>query len=327
METLTAANKKLAEGLVLDELFDLSLYNALRGAVSGGLQKTLDELIPIETKHYAFWQEFYGLRMGRLDFGRRLKLGVIVFCCRVFGEPAVYLILEAIEIYGIRKYLTIWRLYQNTPLAGAVRTVLEDEFGHEDRVVSGLKERKISPERIRSVFLGFNDGLVEFLGAVGGFFAAFQDAAPVLIASFTGAAAGALSMAVGVFASSGFEEEMQRTALQKEAFLSEAGREDRPSMPGRPTEAVAHPFGSAVIVGLSYLFGSSVPILPVFFGAQNVFVSWGCGGIVLVLVTAVLSFISGTRIKQRLLTNLAVVAAAVAVAYAVGVFVKIFLTV
>jgi hypothetical protein len=28
--------------------------------------------------------------------------------CRLFGDPAIHLILEAIEVYGIRKYLSIW---------------------------------------------------------------------------------------------------------------------------------------------------------------------------------------------------------------------------
>ena len=315
MFTLPKENEKLAQGLILDELFDLSLYKSLRGVTSVNVQKTLDELIPIESRHYAFWQEFYQLKIDRLDFGRRLKLGVVISFCRVFGEAAVYLVLEAIEIYGIRKYLTIWKIYQNTPLSGAVKTVLEDEFGHEDKVVSGLEERKISPERVRSVFLGFNDGLVEFLGAVGGFFAAFQDAQSVLVASFTGAAAGALSMAVGVFASSGFEEEMQRAVLEKEEFLSGVTRS---------TRTIARPFGSAVTVGVSYLFGAMVPILPVFFGAQSVLISWACGGVMVVLVTMVLSFISGTQVGKRVRTNLAMVAVAVAAAYAIGIFVKNF---
>ncbi len=306
-------NNALGRELILDELFDLSLYQTLQKVNSGDLQKTLEELIPIETKHYAFWQDFFQLKIDRLDFGRRLKLGVVAFVCRVFGEPAVYLILEGIEVYGIRKYLTIWKLYQNTPLAKAVRAVLEDEFGHEDKIVSGLEQRKISPERIRNIFLGFNDGLVEFVGAVGGFFAAFQDRRSVLIACFTGAAAGALSMAVGVFASSGSEEEMQRTALGKEEFLSGAVRD---------AKEVAHPFSSAVIVGVFYLFGAMVPILPVFFGAKSVFLSWALGGVMVVLVTATLSFLSGMQIRKRVLTNLTLVAAAIAVAYAVGVFVK-----
>ena len=314
---MKAEDKELAEQLILDELFDLSLYKALRQFTSGNLQKTLDELIPIETKHYSFWQEFYRTKIERLNFGRRLKLVVIIFLCKVFREPAIYLILEGIEVFGIRKYLTIWKLYENTPLAEAVRTVLEDEFGHEDKVISGMKEKKISPERIRNIFLGFNDGLVEFVGAVGGFFAAFQDAKSVLIASFTGAAAGALSMAVGVFASSSSEEEMQRSALEKEQFLSGAESTD--------AQSVAHPFSSAVIVGIFYLFGAMVPILPVFFGAKSVLVSWVCGGAMLVIVTMVLSFISGMQIRKRVLINLTMVAAAVAVAYAVGILVKKFL--
>ena len=315
MDAAPKENKELAEELILDELFDLSLYQALAKVTSGDLRKILEELIPIETKHYAFWQEFFQTKIDRLNFGRRLKLGAVIFLCKRFGETAVYLILEAIEVYGIRKYLTIWKLYQNTPLAEAVRNVLQDEFGHEDQVVSGLQQKRINPERIRNIFLGFNDGLVEFLGAVGGFFAAFQDSRSVLIASVTGAAAGALSMAVGVFASSGSEEEMQRTALEKEEFLAGVGSN---------TREVAHPFNSAVIVGISYLFGAMVPILPVFFGAKSVLVSWVCGGTMVVLVTMVLSFISGMQIRKRVLTNLAMVAVAVAAAYAVGVLVKKF---
>ncbi len=302
--------------LVLDELFDLSLYQALRTITSGNLQKTLDELIPIETKHCAFWQEFYGIKVSRLNPVRRLKLGVVLLVCKVFGEASIYLILEAIEVYGIRKYLTIWERYRNTPLAEAVRAILDDEFRHEDAVVSGLQERKINPERIRNIFLGFNDGLVEFVGAVGGFFAAFQDTRPVLIASFTGAAAGAFSMAVGVFASSGSEEEMQKTALRKEQFLSGA-------VPA--AQVSAHPLSSAVIVGISYLFGAAVPILPLLFGAQSVHISWICGAVMVIVVTMVLSFISGMQMRKRVLINLAMVSLAVTAAYGIGILVKFFI--
>ena len=267
-------------------------------------------------RHYNFWHDFYHIKIHKLNFGYRLKLGIITLICKVFGEASVYLILEAIEVYGIRKYLTVWKQYRDTPLAEAVRTVLQDEFSHEDEIVSGMNQKKISPERIRNIFLGFNDGLVEFVGAVGGFFAAFQDARSVLIASFTGAVAGALSMAAGVFASSGSEKEMQRMALEKEEFLSGAGSDH---------EAVARPFGSAVIVGISFLFGAMIPIAPVLFGAKSVFFSWICGGLAAILVTTVLSFISGMKIRKRVLTNIAMVVVAVTVAYTAGVLVKKFL--
>src|SRR5207302_8480954 len=111
----------------------------------------LDELIPVETRHHAFWQSFFGLELGRLDLGRRLKLALILAVCRLFGAPAIHLILESIEVHGVRKYLAIWHRYGAGPLGGAVREVLRDEFEHEDRVVTGDAERRINPERIRGI--------------------------------------------------------------------------------------------------------------------------------------------------------------------------------
>jgi len=110
---------KLARQLVLDELFDLTLYERVRGLASGDLRRILDQLIPIETRHLAFWQEFFQIRLAKLDPGRRLKLAVIVAACRIFGEPAIYLALEAIEVYGVRKYLTVWNAYRDGPLGAA----------------------------------------------------------------------------------------------------------------------------------------------------------------------------------------------------------------
>ncbi len=163
-------DERLAERLVLDELFDLSLYRALREHASVETRKTLDDLIPIESRHFAFWQDFFDIRRGRLDLGRRLKLRFLVMVARLLGSLGIEIILEAIEVYGIRKYLSVWDAYRDGPLGAAVQEILEDEFRHEDEVVAQLTERKINPQRIRDIFLGFNDGLVEILGAVSGFF-------------------------------------------------------------------------------------------------------------------------------------------------------------
>src|SRR5262249_59523502 len=103
------------------------------------------------------------------------------------------------EVHGVRKYLALWREYQGHPLGEALRGILMDEFKHEDTLVTALTERKINAERIRNVFLGLNDGLVEILGAVSGFFGAFGEASMVLVAASTTAVAGALSMAAGAF--------------------------------------------------------------------------------------------------------------------------------
>src|SRR3989454_353667 len=309
MAAAAPADAKLARRLVLDELFDLSLYRALRDVAPGDLRRVLDELIPVETRHHAFWQSFFGLELGRLDLGRRLKLALILAVCRLFGAPAIHLILESIEVHGVRKYLAIWHRYGAGPLGGAVREVLRDEFEHEDAVVTGDAERRINPERIRGIFLGLNDGLVEILGAVSGFFAAFGNAVMVLVAGLTVAVAGALSMAAGAYIASSSESEVRRTEAGKQRFLGEAPA---------ALEVGESPFGSALVVGASYFAGALVPVLPVLIGARTALPSLLSAGTLIVLVSMILAFLSGMDIRRRVITNVVIIAAAVGITYVIG---------
>src|SRR6266849_3953129 len=221
VSTSTTHDPKLAQQLVLDELFDLSLYKALRSVTQPDVHHTLDELIKVETSHLAFWQKFFDLKLNELNFGRRIKLSFMMLVCRIFGSIAVHLVLEAIEVHGVRKYLALWREYQSKPLGEALRGILMDEFKHEDVLVTELTKRKINPERIRNIFLGLNDGLVEILGAVSGFFGAFGDATTVLIAGSTVAVAGALSMTAGAYVASSSEQEVERVEASRRQFLGE----------------------------------------------------------------------------------------------------------
>lgn len=83
---------------MLDELFDLSLYQSLRNVASGKLRGILDQLIPIESRHFELWQDFFDLHVTTLDLVRRLKLVLLVVVCRLFGTPAIHIVLEAIAI-------------------------------------------------------------------------------------------------------------------------------------------------------------------------------------------------------------------------------------
>jgi VIT1/CCC1 family predicted Fe2+/Mn2+ transporter len=241
-----------------------------------------------------------------------VKLRVLFLLCRVLGRPAIHLTLEAIEVYGVRKYLTLWEAYRGGPLGAAVRGILEDEFKHEDAVVTGLAERRINPQRVRDIFLGLNDGLVEILGAVSGFFAAFADAATVLVAGSTVAVAGALSMAAGAYVAVGSESEVQQMEQGRARFLS--GGDDLP--PAKPAESAA---ASALVVGVSYLAGALVPVLPVVLGARTALASLLAAGTLIILVSMLLAFLSGMDVRRRVLTNLVIIAAAVGVTYAIGI--------
>jgi vacuolar iron transporter family protein len=303
----------LARTLVLDELFDLSLYTALRQVTAPEVHATLDDLISVETTHLAFWKRFFHLTLDELDLGRRMKLLVIILLCKVFGSTVVHLVLEAIEVHGIRKYLALWREYQGQPLGEALQGILMDEFKHEDVLVTALTERKINAEKIRNVFLGLNDGLVEILGAVSGFFGAFGEATTVLIAAATTAVAGALSMAAGTFLALNSEKEVKMTEIARNIFL------------GEPSDVVPmeeSPIGSALVVGAAYVTGAIVPVLPVVFGATSALCSVFTAGLMVIVVSTILSFLSGMDITRRIVLNLAIITIAVSVTYAIGVFAK-----
>ena len=309
----TGLDARLGRRLVLDEIFDLSLYRELHAIALGDLRRVLEALIPVETRHVAFWQKFFGLEhVTRLDAGRRIRLALIVAACRLFGGSAIHIVLEAIEVHGVKKYLDVWKRYGDGPLGAAVREVLEDEFKHEDEVVSGEAERRINPEKVRNVFLGLNDGLVEILGAVSGFFAAFESSVAVITAGFTVGVAGALSMAAGAYIGAGSEAELRETEDARKRFLGETVT----------SEVAESPLASAAVVGIGYFIGAVVPVLPVVFGARTVWPTVLTGGTMIVLVSAIVAFISGMDVRRRILLNVVITGLAVVVTYTLGLLTK-----
>src|SRR6476646_4624937 len=313
MKPASLHDPQLAETLVLDELFDLSLYKALRQVTQPDIHHTLDELITVETAHLAFWKHFFGLTLEELNLGRRLKLSLIMFVCKLFGSTAVHLVLEAIEVHGVRKYLAIWSEYQGQPLGEALRGILMDEFKHEDVLVTALTNRKINAEKVRDIFLGLNDGLVEILGAVSGFFGAFANATTVLVAGVMVGVAGALSMGAGAYLAGSSEAEVRGTDARRRRFLGE---------PEPPTDPSDSPIRSGMRVGLSYVVGAVVPVLPVAFGARTLLPSRTVAGGVIVLVSTILAFLSGMVVRRRIALNLGIIAAAVLISYVIGLIAK-----
>lgn len=301
--------------LIQDELFDLTLYRRLAKMTEGDLHLMLLELIHIEENHLAFWKKFFGSYLDTMSFGRVIKYHAIVSFCRIGGASAIHLVLEAIEIYGIRKYLTLWHLYQGSALAEAIQGILHDELGHEEKIVAGVKARKINPERIRNIFLGLNDGLTEIIGALGGFFAAFRDISSILIAGCTIAVAGALSMAAGSYIAASSEQEVKKLESEKELFLS--GKETLSRMSESPLYA-------ALIVGGAYILGAVIPLLPIFLGSENIIYPLVSAAGVLLIISSVLSFLSGMHTGRRMLTNIIIMSIAVLITYSIGLLAKTF---
>ena len=82
------------------------------------------------------------------------------------------------------------------------------------------------------------------------------------------------------------------------------------------------PLGSAVVVGIAYITGALVPVLPVLVGAKDALFSVFTAGLMVILVSTILSFLSGMDIKRRVLMNLAIITLAVSVTYLIGLLAK-----
>ena len=159
-------------------------------------------------------------------------------------------------------------------------------------VVSGEAERHINPDKVRNLFLGLNDGLVEILGAVSGFFAAFRSSTAVLAA--------------------GSEAELRATEDGRRRFLGETV----------PSEAAESPMASALVVGIGYFAGAVVPVLPVLFGATGLLPTIVTAGAMIVAVSAIVAFISGMAVPRRIVLNLIITGIAVVVTYGIGLLAK-----
>lgn len=302
--------------LVLDEMADLALYQRFRTLTTQPeLTRLFDRLIVEEKKHVAFWKKKTKIAPTKLNIGRVFKVQILAWFGRIFGVPGMLLVLEAVEVHGIRKYLTLWSSLNDDVMRTDIMSILKDELQHEDHMITRVAGRSVRPEGIRNAFLGFNDGSVEILGAVCGFSTAFVDVGHVLVAGYTVAVAGALSMAVGAFMATSAENEI--TALDKlrrRVLNIEAGVEAEEKM-GLSTNS---PLKAALTVGVTYLIGALVPIAPFLFGAKNALPSIFLSGILILLVSASLAFLSGMRIRRRLCINGGLITFAVIVSLALG---------
>lgn len=82
------------------------------------------------------------------------------------------------------------------------------------------------------------------------------------------------------------------------------------------------PLPSAIIVSCSYLIGAFVPVLPVFVGAHDAIPSVIMAGVVIVLVSTILAFLSGMQVRRRIGLNLMIITVAVSVTYGIGLLAK-----
>lgn len=116
-------------------------------------------------------------------------------------------------------------------------------------------------------------------------------------------------MGAGAYLALNSEAEVRSTQLAKLRFLNESNERESDGAP---------PLPAALVVGAAYFSGALVPVLPVLFGAKTALVSIITAGLIVILVSTVLSFLAGMDVKRRIAMNLVILTLAVSVSYGIG---------
>ena len=316
MRTSDNETKKLSRALIAGEQASLALYERLLPVVGVDAKNILVSLVEIEKRHLRFWEDFFHEPAPPLGIFTKFRISLAVAVARIFGDRAILLILESTEIHAIREYFAVWDRYRDSEMGSSIKKILIEELHDEEIVITGTASRGLRGGNIRNLFLGLNDGLVEILGVVSGLFAAFDHTSSVVIAALTVAIAGSFSMAAGVFAAESSENEIKEVHDRKRAFLDDRTRTGKDEPEG------TRPVASSLIVGISYFFGAMVPILPIFFGARGILISFLASGLIAIVIATAISFVTGMNIRKRILVNTVILTLAVSITYTMGIVAK-----
>jgi VIT1/CCC1 family predicted Fe2+/Mn2+ transporter len=187
-------------------------------------------------------------------------------------------------------------------------------------VIEQKREVIESRARIREFVFGIQDGLISTVGLLAGIQGATESNAVVIIAGMTSMFAGAISMAAGSYLSSSaekqiFDKELKEAeelaakepylaaegllkALGQEGLKKEQGyrivkllveeeqvflRTFQEKVFGLGTAEINRPLQAALVMGLSFVVGALIPLLPylLFAGMQALYISAALGALTL----------------------------------------------
>jgi VIT1/CCC1 family predicted Fe2+/Mn2+ transporter len=230
-------------------------------------------------------------------------------------------------------------------------------------IIEQKREIIESRARIREFVFGIQDGLISTVGLLTGVQGATESTAVVIIAGLTSMFAGAISMAAGSYLSSSAEKEIfdkelreAQVLAEKEPYLAAEGllkalsqeglaREQSYSIVklllrqqevflrtfqekvfGLGTAEINRPLQAAVVMGLSFVVGALVPLLPylVLTGIEALYLSIAVSAVTLFAVGVFKGYLAA---KSPLLSGVQFFAIAVGAAvlgYLIGLAVQYF---
>ncbi len=272
-----------------DEISDMNLYRALAKAErKKELRSLFNALAGIEGKHARMWLEVLkdeGMQKPSVGASslRILKFGIV---SRILGSAFVTRILEEGEIRAIEAYSkTLGRVGYTARERKRIRSIIDDEKNHEEKLVASIKESEGDLNYVRSIVFGLNDGLVELLAVIAGLAVVIQTPILVAIGGLIVGVSGTLSMAAGAYLSS-----------KSHILVEDSAKNAKDHVDTKPAK-------DALYTGLFYFIGAIISILPFMFGLSGfagILASIVLVSIALVIASTIIALISNTSIKTRI---------------------------
>lgn len=247
-----------------DELTDMEFYRKLSERVSDPrLKAELSKLASIEERHSRFWKNFlekHGVTTNRIR-ARKYKIRLLLFFHIILGTGITVKIMEHGEVETVAKYRTF---AENPDIDETfdqdLEGIIDDEIEHEDIFSYSLEENDKLVSRNRDIVYGMSDGLVEVLAALAGLTALITDHYYVALGGLVVAISGAISMSVGAYLSANTESAYRISQVKRKAIL-ENKNDDVAKIKNLSKGSTK----SAKNVGLFYIIGAAIPIVPYVF--------------------------------------------------------------
>jgi predicted membrane protein (TIGR00267 family) len=251
-------------GFYRNEITDMIFYDKLSQRVDDDqFKNSLKHLSETEKIHANFWRqrlEKSGVKVDgiRPKFGRIRGLLVIR---KLIGNYLAIKLLEHSEIDSILQYNKFLEDNRSdAEISNPLQKIILDEIEHEEVFSKKAGDEDVLIQKNRDLIYGMSDGLVEVLASLAGLSAIISDHFYIALGGTVVGIGGAISMALGAYLSQKSESEYKINELTKKSILERKIRYGK-----KMDQYKGESKKSALNVGLSYVMGAVIPILPFIF--------------------------------------------------------------
>jgi len=251
-------------GFYRNELTDMLFYDKLSRRVKDDeFRKSLLRLSETEKIHANFWK-LRLVKSGISVDGIKPRFGKIkglLMIRKVMGNYLSIKLLEHSEIDSIIQYNKFLEENRNdSEMTDSLQKIILDEIEHEEIFSKKAGDEDILIQKNRDLIYGMSDGLVEVLAALAGLSALISNHFYIALGGTVVGIGGSISMALGAYLSQKSESEYKINELTKKSIL------ERKMRYGQKFDRYkGESKKSAFNVGLSYVMGALIPIIPFVF--------------------------------------------------------------